>query len=231
LEKYLYLFSQLGVLFLLSFTLFKLFKQLVFDNESLIKSIFITVLLSYLLDYYFTLLLVIEYNKANLAGLFAVNIPIEKIVSNINLQLLGCLTYFKIKSRIENYKFRKLAGICNAISLPILVLLAIKFITKSYSFYVFFLASIYLSMVIIKKARYLQNFYLTIFLSAIPVLLLELFKDSFGIIQLMKSETSGILIFNLTPLESYFFDYFVLLMTISIYEYFSKRKELNLKYL
>jgi hypothetical protein len=229
LEKYLYLFSQIGIFFLLTFVVIKLFKQQLFDLVSLIISICITFLFFCCLEYYFTLLLVIKYNEANLAGLFIVKLPIEKILSVINLQLLGCLIYLQLKSKIENYKFRKLASICNVLSLSILVLLAIKFITKSYSFYFFFLASIYQSIVIIKKGSFMRNFYLTIFSMAIPVLILELLPARFEILELMNSETSGNLIFDLIPLESFFIDYFILLMTISLYEYFRKRKELNRK--
>ena len=75
----------------------------------------------------------------------------------------------------------------------------------------------------------MRNFYLTIFSMAIPVLILELLPARFEILELMNSETSGNLIFDLIPLESFFIDYFILLMTISLYEYFRKRKELNRK--
>ena len=230
-EKYLYLFSQIGIFFLLTFVAVKLFKQQLFDTASLIKSICITLLFFCCLDYYFTLLLVIKYNAANLAGFFIANLPIEKILSFINLQLLGYLIYLQLKSRIKNHKFRKLASTCNALSLSILVLLAINFITKSYSFYLFFLASIYLTIVIIKKGSFMRNYYFTIFSMAIPVFLLELLPARFEIVQLLNSETSGSLIFNLIPVESFFIDSFILLMTISIFEYFRKRKELNRKWL
>jgi hypothetical protein len=66
---------------------------------------------------------------------------------------------------------------------------------------------------------------------AIPVFLLELLPARFEIVQLLNSETSGSLIFNLIPVESFFIDSFILLMTISIFEYFRKRKELNRKWL
>jgi len=176
-------------------------------------------------DIRFTQLAIWTYNPDYLTGITLLKIPIEKWLSLLVIPLSAAYIYEWIKSRNEK---PHLANIFLAISLILLVILGILtyiYRQNMFSFFTFFLTTIYLGYTIFRNRfkKHYYAFYSTFFISLLPFVIVSALLGSLPVMAYSAQQVMGMAFLGI-PIEKFAYLFLMLLISLTIYEYLNERR-------
>lgn len=228
-EKYTYWLLLLGSLaFPLSFSFEK---RISFFRtwKYLFPAISITALFFILWDHYFTINGVWSFNEKYITGIKIYSLPIEEILFFIIIPYCCVFIYESLNFLIPNSISKSYINIINLVLLLFFISIAFTHLDKAYTFYTSFFASIYLAIIILMKVNYMAKFYRAYIVSQIPFFIVNGLLTSLPVVMYNDSENLGIRITTI-PIDDTIYSFLLLLMTISLMEFFRK-KQLSISFL
>ena len=223
--KYAYLLIHL---FTIAYPLAQSFEKRIHfvDNWKYIFQALIPTSITFILwDCWFTSLNVWKFNPEYLIGFYIANLPIEEcmfffVAPFSSIFIYEVLNYFVKKDILGRYAV-KIALALAALSASIAVLNY----SKIYPLILFSLLCVCLLIhALILKADYLGRFFLSFVVVIIPFLIVNGLLTSLPVVIYNDEKTLGIKILSTIPLEDLFYGLLLLLINITLYEWF-KRKD------
>jgi lycopene cyclase domain-containing protein len=178
-----------------------------------------------ILDLRFTERAVWSFNPEYLIGKNLLNLPVEEWLYFLAVPLLGTFIYEFIKQRFYNFERPNLFL---AVSLVLLLVFGVAgYLSKQkvYSFFIFFLLTIYLGYTIFRSRfkEHYTKFYLSYFILLIPFIAISGTLTALPIIEYNPQFNLGIRLYSI-PIENFASLFFLQLMNITIYEYLKERR-------
>jgi lycopene cyclase domain-containing protein len=222
--KYTYLFIILGSIafpFAFSFE-----RRLAFHKnwKYLFPAIAIMATFFIVWDHYFTVNGVWWFSDERTQGIKIYDLPIEEwmffiIIPYCCVFVYESLNYYFKEPPLEKYQAR-----ISWVLLIVFVVTALTHITQAYTFYTCFFASVYLGFIILKKTKFMGKFYLAYLVSKIPFLIVNGLLTSIPVVLYNDHENLGIRIYTI-PLDDTIYSFLMLLMTISMMEFFRNKEQ------
>lgn len=164
-----------------------------------------------------------EFNDEYLLGINIINLPIEEWLFFITVPFACVFIY-----EVMNYYIKKdiFGSIAHQISLYLgilLILLGIINYDKAYTFVVFIMQGTFLLLhAIVFKKLWFGRFILAYLVSLIPFLIVNGFLTALPVVIYNDSQNLGIRLFTI-PIEDTIYSMMLILMNITLYEYFRER--------
>lgn len=163
-------------------------------------------------------------NTNFLTGLKILDLPIEKWVSFFIIPYTSLYIYEILNQKLLQFDKPNLFLALSLVLLVVFVLLAYFFRQKLFTFFTFFLLSIYFGYTIFRNRfkKHYTKFYGTFFIVLIPYLIFSelLYPD---ILSYDAAHIIGIRLIN-TPVENLGYLFLLLLMITTIYEYLKEKQ-------
>jgi len=164
-----------------------------------------------------------DFNSEYITGIYLINLPVEEWLFFIVIPYCCVFIYEILK--VKSPKF-ELPNILTGLSIVLLVLFALLAYfarEKIYTFFTFFLLTLYFGYTIIRKRfkKYYSKFYLTYFISLIPFFIINGILTSLPVVTYNNLHNLGLRIFTI-PVEDFGYLFLLLLMNITIYEYLKR---------
>jgi len=224
-KNYTYLLLILGLLAIpLSFT---------FNNricfyaklKYLFPAIFFSGAIFLLWDIRFTGLKIWSFNPEYLTGIYIYGVPVEEWLFYFAVPYSAVFLYETLVVKFPDFEKPNLFL---AISLVLFVafgLIAYFARQKVYTFFTFFLLTIYFGYTIFRNRfkQHYTKFYLTWFIFLVPFFIVKSVLTALPIVEYDNMHNLGVQIFTI-PLEDFFCFFLLLLMNITVYEYFRKQQ-------
>ncbi len=224
-KNYTYLLLILGLLAIpLSFT---------FNNricfyaklKYLFPAIFFSGAIFLLWDIRFTGLKIWSFNPEYLTGIYIYGVPMEEWLFYFAVPYSAVFLYETLVVKFPDFEKPNLFL---AISLVLFVafgLIAYFARQKVYTFFTFFLLTIYFGYTIFRNRfkQHYTKFYLTWFIFLVPFFIVKLVLTALPVVEYDNMHNLGVHIFTI-PLEDFFCFFLLLLMNITVYEYFRKQQ-------
>jgi lycopene cyclase domain-containing protein len=166
-----------------------------------------------------------SFNPEYLLGIYILNLPLEEWLFFLVIPYCSVFIYEILVVKFP--KFEK-PNFFLAVSLVLLVafaLLAYFYRQKLYTFFNFFLLTIYFGYTIFRNRfkKHYTKFYLTWFISLVPFLIVNGFLTALPVVEYNNNHNLGIRIFTI-PIEDSFYFFLLLLMNLTIYEYMKNQR-------
>ncbi|KEO73489.1 lycopene cyclase domain-containing protein [Anditalea andensis] len=227
-EKYLYLLLNIMTI---SFPLIRSFEpkiQYAKKWHALLPAIAITAVFFLIWDYYFTIIGVWSFNPTYLTGLYIGPLPIEEWMFFITVPFACIFIYEVLNYFIEKDLLAKVSTPLTYILILAFLAIGLLHLDKWYTAVNFIIAAIMLAAHFkIYKNRFLGRFYMAYLVHLIPFLLVNgILTGSFieePVVLYNNAENLAIRIGTI-PVEDIVYSMTLLLMNITLYEGFLKRK-------
>ena len=181
-------------------------------------------------DIYFTYLGVWGFNQEYHGDIFLINLPLEEILFFIIIPFCCLFTYFVLK-KFEKFNLKYNRKVLRLFSF-LLIIIGLVFYEKSYTLFVFLVASL-----LILKISYSQSKWDGYFLSTYIMITLFPFIIINGILTgyldinnppvwYNQSEIIGIKVFNIIPIEDFFYSFILLYINFFLFEFFCSKMSL-----
>jgi len=228
-EKYYYLLINI---FTISIPLMKSFDhrvRFISRWKGLLLGISITGLVFIIWDIAFTKIGVWGFNPTYLTGINIVNLPLEEWLFFITVPYACMFIYEAMNYYVKTDILGKMGYPITYILIIVLFILGLIFLDNWYTGLTFLLTAGYLLFIVIKiKPNYLGRFYIGYIISFIPFLLVNgILTGSFipnEIVWYNNNENLSIRIFTI-PIEDSIYMLLLLIMNISIYEWWKSRNK------
>jgi lycopene cyclase domain-containing protein len=198
--------------------------------DALFPAMIITATFFILWDIFFTPIGVWSFNGAYLTGFYLFNLPIEEWMFFFTIPF-ACVFSYEVYHYFVKRDYLGDAAIPVTIGLGIaLFLAALMHHDRIYTFVNFGLTSVFLLVLgIWLRPKFLGNFYITYLISLLPFVLVNgILTGSFienQVVWYNPDEIIGTRIFTI-PLEDTVYSLLLLLMNISLYEFFKQKMKL-----
>lgn len=166
-----------------------------------------------------------RFNAEYVTGIYILNLPVEEWLFFLVIPYFGVFIYEVLKVK---FSWFEKPNIFLAISLVLLVafaLLAYFARQRLYTFFTFFLLTIYFGYTVFRnrfKPHY-TKFYLTWVVMLVPFLIVNGILTALPVVEYNDVHTLGIRVFTI-PVEDFFYFFLLLLMNLTIYEYIKKQR-------
>ena len=195
--------------------------------RSLLPAIVIPAAFFIIWDIWFTEMGVWGFNPRYLTGIFIFHLPIEEWLFFICIPYACVFTYEALRYYIKKDFLEKSWKIISLVIILISAFIGVINIDKWYSSTTFLLLGSYLAyLVFIKKASYLSRFFIAYLVIIIPFFIVNgILTGSFiedQVVWYNDLENLGIRMGTI-PVEDTFYGMLLILMNVSLYEYFKKR--------
>lgn len=176
-------------------------------------------------DIRFTELGIWHFNPEYITGIYLLNLPLEEWLFFIVIPYSCVFIYEVLNVKLAHFEKPNLSV---AISLTLLVIFAVVAYTARqhlYTFFTFFLLTIYFGYTIFRNRfkKHYTKFYLTWLISLIPFLIVGGLLTGLPVVEYNDMHILGIRILNI-PVEDFFYLFLLLLMNVTIYEYLKKQQ-------
>jgi len=204
-------------------------KRLRFDREwkYFFPAMFLSLIFFIGWDIWFTELGIWGFNPQYLTGIKLVNLPIEEWMFFIFIPYACVFTYHSLKVLVKRDLLGAAAPIISYIIIGILLATILIFPGRWYTGLTFTLTAAFLILILWLGASWLGRFYLHFFIILIPFALVNgLLTGSFipdEVVWYNNSENLGLRLLTI-PVEDSVYALLLLLMNISLYEYFKKHQ-------
>jgi lycopene cyclase domain-containing protein len=191
----------------------------------LLPSIIFSGAIFVLWDLRFTELGIWSFNPEYVTGVYIRNLPLEEWLSFLVIPYLCVFIYEYLNEKLARFEKPNFFLAVSLVLLVIFVLLAWFARQKLYTFFTFFLLSIYFGYTIFRNRfkQHLTKFYLTWLISLVPVLLVSGILTALPVVEYNEIHLLGIRFFSI-PVENFFYHFLLLIMNITIYEYLKKQR-------
>jgi lycopene cyclase domain-containing protein len=178
-------------------------------------------------DVYFTHTGVWGFNADYLLGIYFYNLPIEELLFFICIPYSCVFTYHCLNILLKKNHFQKVEHMITWLLLTCLSTVAILNYDKLYTFVTFTLLALFLfSLKFVWKVNWLSRFYFSYSILLIPFLIVNGILTGTGldepVVWYNNNENLQIRILTI-PLEDVFYGMFLILLNVSVYEYFSRK--------
>lgn len=178
-------------------------------------------------DVIFTHLGVWGFNPIHLSGIKIINLPLEEWLFFITVPYSSVFLYDVFIAYISKDPFAKVSRAISLFLLGFLLIMTLMNYDKLYTFFTFLFLFLYIIVLeIILKVKYMGRFYFGYMFVLIPFLIVNgILTGSYieeEIVWYNDLENLGFRIFTI-PIEDIFYGMLLILMNVSIYEYFQKR--------
>jgi len=176
-------------------------------------------------DIRFTELGIWNFNPDYITGIYILNLPLEEWLFFLVIPYCCVFIYEVLHVKLPNFEKPNLFV---AISLVLLIgfaLTAYYAREKLYTFFTFFLLTIYFGYVIFRnrfKTHY-TKFYLTWLISLLPFFIVNGILTALPVVEYNNLHNLGIRLITI-PVEDIFYFFLLLIMNLTIYEYMKKQK-------
>lgn len=166
-----------------------------------------------------------SFNPEFITGIRFWDLPVEEWIFLFVVSFVSIQVYEWVKIRFATFEK---PNVFLAVSLVLLVLfglIAFLFRQKLFSFFTFFLLTVYFGYTIFRNRfkKHYTKFYITYFIIIIPILVVKGILTWLPVITYNNSVTLGVRMFNI-PVEDFGYFFLLLLMSISIFEYLNERR-------
>jgi len=165
-----------------------------------------------------------SFNGEYLIGINIINLPIEEWIFFITVPYSCVFIYEVLNYYIKkDYLFSISANITKILATFLLIIGLINY-SKIYTFVMFITLGLFLLYIIFYiKPLWLGRFYLAYFVSLIPFLIVNGFLTYLPVVNYNPEHNLGIRIFSI-PIEDTIYSLMLILMNITFYEYFQKKR-------
>lgn len=182
-------------------------------------------------DIVFTYYRVWSFNSTYVLGFYLFNLPFEEILFFVCIPYACVFTYYTINNFFLFYKYTKIINVFYWVLSITLFLVAIYNVHKLYTSVSFFLLSILLIVLLIRKVQFLTAFFISFVIILIPFCIANgILTGSFivkdPIVLYNNTQNLGIRVWNI-PLEDVFYGMLLLLMNVAGFELFRTKKILK----
>lgn len=166
-----------------------------------------------------------SFNPRYLTGIYILNLPVEEWLFFLVIPYSCVFIYEVLNVKLPYFEKPNLFV---GISLLLLVVFAVLAYTSRrnlYTFFTFFLLTIYFGYTIFRnrfKPHY-TKFYLTWIISLVPFLIVNGILTALPVVEYNENHILGFRVFTI-PVEDFFYFFLLLLMNLTIYEYMKKQK-------
>jgi lycopene cyclase domain-containing protein len=173
-------------------------------------------------DYFKTKHGVWGFNSAYILGIKFWGLPLEEVLFFVTVPYSCTFIYevvgFYFKHREGSFPFRYLFLTLSFIAL----ILSYFALGKAYTFWVLFIGAVVIPpLSFLMNTIKLQKFLITYFISLLPMLIVNGLLTALPVVIYNDLENIGVRIGSI-PVEDFFYCFILLLMNISLYEYFQK---------
>lgn len=214
------------ILFTISYPLFKSFEDKIQFHTKwkfLFPGIFISAIFFLVWDVWFTKIGVWQFNPHYILGFYILNLPIEEWMFFLVTPFSCVFIYEVMNYFVKKDVLAKQSGYITNILAITLLIIAIIFHNRSYTFTAFLLLSIFLfTHQYILRSNYLGRFYIAWAVCIIPFLIVNGILTAMPVVIYSNPETLGIRIFTI-PVEDVFYGMLNILQVITIYEWLRQK--------
>ena len=172
-----------------------------------------------------------SFNPEYLLGIYILNLPVEEWLFFIAIPYATVFIYEVLKVQLPHFEKPNLFLGVSLVLLVIFALTAYFFRERLYTFFNFFLLTIYFGYTIFRNRfkQHLTKFYLAWLISLVPFLIVNGFLTALPVVEYNDAHNLGIRIFTI-PIEDFFYFFLLLLMNLTIFEYLKNRSIINLQH-
>jgi len=165
------------------------------------------------------------FNPEYILGIYWLNLPVEEWLFFLIIPYCCVFIYEILNVKLPVFRKPNLLLVVSLVLLVAFALLAWFARQKLYTFFTFFLLSIYFGYTIFRNhfKSHLFNFYLTWLISLVPFLVVNGILTAFPVVEYNDMHMLGIRIFTI-PVEDFFYLFLLLIMNLTIYEYMRKQQ-------
>lgn len=193
-------------------------------------AIAITTIFFVVWDHLFTVWGVWSFNEKYVTGLFLFSLPMEEWFFFITVPFACLFIYEVLQYFFPSDPLKRFSGIITVVYLLVLITVAVFNTDKIYTAVSFSFAAVFLGAHwLVYKSRYLGMFYFTYLVHLIPFTIVNGILTYLPIVQYNNSENLSIRIFSI-PIEDSIYSFLLLLMNITVYEFFKKKLNKNIKH-
>jgi len=178
-------------------------------------------------DIFFTYLEVWGFNKEHHADVLLNNLPLEEILFFIIIPFCCLFTYFVFK-KLEIFNLPYNSKFFSRLSL-LLLIFGLGFNEKSYTLFVFLVASLCLLNISYSKSKWNGYFFSTyIIISLVPFLIVNGILTGYPDVEnspvwYNSSEIIGFRVLNIIPIEDFFYSFILFYFNVSLFEFYSSK--------
>lgn len=165
-----------------------------------------------------------RFNPEFLSGIFILGLPVEEWLFFLVFPYMCVLIYEFLTYKLPHFEKPNLFLAVSLVLLVVFILLAYFSRQKLYTFFNFFLLSVYFGYTVFRNRfkQHYTKFYLTWFIALIPFFIVQLVVLTLPALEYNSEHIIGIKILNI-PVEDFFYLFLLLLMDLTIYEYMKKQ--------
>ena len=228
---YLYLIINLASISIPLFRSFESRVNLYSKWKSVFLAIGITAIPFLIWDQYFTHLGVWGFNPAYITGLAFGELPIEEILFFVTIPYACIFTYETLNTLIEKDYFLRITPYINAVLTVGLLAMALLNLDKMYTSWTFLLTPLFIAFLVYGlKVRFMSRFYFAYMIILIPFFMVNgVLTGSFiedQVVWYNPAENLNIRMFTI-PVEDSCYGLLLILMNVSLFEYFKTRFHQN----
>lgn len=185
----------------------------------LAPAILITLIFFVVWDHFFTTAGIWGFNRDYIIGWWVFGLPIEEWLFFITVPYACIFIYESLNFYVKKDILQPFAKFITWPLAIVLIMLALIFISQSYTFYNFLFAGLFLILHwVLYKYQYLGRFYLAYMVHLIPFLIVNSILTSLPVVWYNNEENFGVRIGTI-PVEDTIYSLLLLLMNITIFEY------------
>jgi len=166
-----------------------------------------------------------RFNPEYLLGIYILSLPLEEWLFFLVIPYCSVFIYEILVVKLPRFEKPNLFLAVSLVLLVGFMLLAYFFRQRLYTFFNFFLLTIYFGYTIFRnrfKPHY-TKFYLTWFIALVPFFIVNGFLTALPVVEYNNDHNLGIRIFTI-PIEDSFYFFLLLLMNLTIYEYMKNQR-------
>jgi lycopene cyclase domain-containing protein len=165
-----------------------------------------------------------SFNPEYVTGLYILNLPFEEWLFFLVAPYCCVFIYEVLGVKFPGFDKPNLFLAISLVLLVVFVLLAYFARQKLYTFFTFFLLSIYFGYTVFRNRfkQHYTRFYLTWLVALVPFLIVNGFLTALPVVEYNNAHILGMHVFTI-PVEDFGYFFLLLLMNLTIYEYLRKQ--------
>jgi len=166
-----------------------------------------------------------QFNPEYVTGVYILNLPVEEWLFFIVIPYCCVFIYEILKVKLPDFEKNNVFVAVSLVLLVVFGLLAYFQREKLYTFFTFFLLTIYFGYTVFRnrfKPHY-TKFYLAYFISLVPFLIVNGVLTAMPVVEYNDNQNLAIRVFTI-PIEDFAYFFLLFLMNVTIYEYLKKQR-------
>jgi lycopene cyclase domain-containing protein len=166
-----------------------------------------------------------SFNPDYVLGIYILNLPLEEWMFFFVIPYSCVFIYEVLNLKLAHFEKPTFFLAISLVLVVAFALVAYFARQKLYTFFTFFLLTIYFGYTIFRNRfkKFYTKFYLTWLISLIPFLIVNGLLTALPVVEYNDMHNLGIRIFTI-PVEDFFYFFLLLIMNITIYEYMKNQR-------